>query len=293
MSVRSVANYFIISRLICWKKFPLGACAPLMHDGRVRTKRAVKTILSVFLFVSNSTYAEPAPEQLRHDFETLRPLIDDAAVYPIALTDVELARVARPDTVVRRWEKLEGADRVIGLIWTEVPRDQLWVAIQDDDNWDGVVEGLTEQVLPGSNSGRKFLYQRIDLPWPFSDRQWLIEIVNNSALFDASRSRLMERTWMPNGRRDCELIRDNAVWVDVNDGGWLLAEAAGGTLMIYNARTVVGGAVPDGIATRYAYYTLDKLLRQMVERGRAAADHYNEHHQTLYRPDGSAIEAFE
>jgi hypothetical protein len=256
-------------------------------------KRPVKMLLTMLLFVSNSTYAEPAAEQLRMDFETLLPFIDDGAVYPIALTDVELASVARPGTVVRRWEKLEGADRVIGLVWTEVPRDQLWVAIQDDDNWDGVVEGLTEQALPGSKAGRKFLYQRIDLPWPFSDRQWLIEIVNNIGLFDASQSRLMERTWMPSGRRDSELIRDDAIWVDVNDGGWLLAEAAGGTLMIYNARTVVGGAVPDGVATRYAYFTLDKLLQQMEERGRAAAAHYNENHQTLYRPDGSAIEAFE
>ncbi len=237
--------------------------------------------------------ANPTAQELAQGMAEVRAAIDAHAVYKLEFTDDELQQLSKEGGIARRWEKLDGADRVIGLTWTDVPRDQLWVAIQDDDNWDGVVEGLSEETLPDSVVGHKWLFQHVDLPWPFANRQWLIEITNNTTLVEKSGGAVWERTWVPSDRRDAKTIEPDAVWVEVNDGGWFLVQVGGGTLLSYHARTVVGGNIPDRVATRYAYSTLDNMLLQIVERAEAAAEHYSGDHKLLYRPDGSPISVFQ
>lgn len=236
--------------------------------------------------------AGPSAEQLAADFAVARPVIIEHGVYRLNFTEREFAKAAKPGGVARRRERLDGADRVVGMMWTEVPRDKLWLAIQDDDNWDGVVSGLSQEILLGSTPQHKVLYQHVVLPWPFSPRQWLIDIVNNQPISAASRNQVWERTWTPSTRRDATIIDPDAVWVEVNDGGWLLIQASGGTLMCYHARTVVGGNVPNNLATQYAYFTLTKMMREIVERAGKINGHYSEGHELLYRPDGSVIPVF-
>ena len=78
----------------------------------------------------------------------------------------------------------------VGFAQAETP----WIAILDDQH-DKLVSGLTEEQLPGTNQDHKYLYQRLALPWPFSDRQWVIDLSNNRTLWEKSHGAIWERTW--------------------------------------------------------------------------------------------------
>lgn len=226
----------------------------------------------------------PAAEDVT---EGWRAAMDAHATYPLEFTPAELTE-ARAGEIVRRRERIDGADRVIGLTWTTASRDALWVAIQDDKHF-SLVEGLIDEQLPGTTPDQKLLYQRIDLPWPFADRQWVIDVRNNHALWTATSGGVWERTWGLSDVRGATNETAEAVWVSVNDGGWLLADVAGGTLLVYHVRSVVDGNVPDELATQWCYATLDTLLRGIVDRAALVPAHYVSAHADLVRPDGTVI----
>lgn len=224
------------------------------------------------------------------DWGALWPAIAQGATAPIALSEAELAKLAKGELLKRR-ERAEGGDRAVGALWTDAPREALWVAILDDQH-DMLVSGLTERQLPGTNLSRKLLYQHLDMPWPVTDRQWVIDIQNNQELWQATGGAVWERSWTP---ADPALMPEpdpDAVWTPSNDGGWLLVTAGGGTLMIYHARSEIGGNIPDDLVTRYSVSALDELLRHVVKRACGLGDHYGPDHEPLGLPDGSALPAF-
>jgi hypothetical protein len=229
----------------------------------------------------------PTVEELTRALEGWHPAVEAAAVYPIVFSDDELAEIAAGG-VARRRERLEGADRVLGVTWTPASRDALWIGIQDDAHFT-LVEGLVDEQLPGSTNDQKLLYQRIDLPWPFADRQWVIGIRNNAALWAATSGGVWERTWSLSDARGAAQESPDAVWVSVNDGGWLLADAAGGTLIAYHVRSVVDGNIPDEAAAQWCFSTLESMLLGILDRAGRVPGHYDASHAPLYRPDGTLI----
>ena len=68
-----------------------------------------------------------------------------------------------------------------------------------------------------------------------------------------------------------------------------MIELAGGTLLVYQVRTVVGGAVPDEVVTRWSMGTLKGLLGGVVERASSMSAHYDAGHTPVRRPDGTLI----
>lgn len=159
-------------------------------------------MLCSLLALAGAALANPSAAVLAQGLDELRPLRDELAVAHIHPTPGELAVVATPSGIARRWEKLDGADRVIGMTWTDVPRDHVWVAMQDDDNWEGVVHDLRSEILPDSTLQVRWLYEHVDAPWPFADRQWLVRVANNGPLMARSEDRIWERSWEPSPRRD-------------------------------------------------------------------------------------------
>ncbi|RME26912.1 MAG: hypothetical protein D6798_05705 [Deltaproteobacteria bacterium] len=222
-------------------------------------------------------------------------VIAQRAHLPVALSESDLDAIAAGD-VARRRQRLDSTDRAIGATWSDIDRDALWIAILDD-TCDTLVDGLTERHLPGSTARRKLLYQHVDAPWPFADRQWVIDIRNNAALAAASGGRVWERTWTlaADGPSLAATLGDprwpdpDAIWTPRNEGGWLLVDAAGGTLVIYHARVDVGGAIPDGLATTWTLGTLRGMLRHVVDRAAQIPTHYDAHHRPLQRVDGTTI----
>ena len=84
-----------------------------------------------------------------------------------------------------------------------------------------------------------------------------------------------------------------AVWLPVNDGGWAYVSAGHGTLVCYHVRSVVGGNLPDELATRWSFGTLASLLRGIGKRIDWVRWHYTTGHTPIRHPDGSIIAPFE
>jgi hypothetical protein len=228
----------------------------------------------------------PSAEALQAEWERWRPQLEASAVFPLRLTATEWETLAKGQ-VARRRERLEGTDRVIGVLWVAADLDTTWLALQDPH--ETVLRGFYEEELAGSTFQAKVAYQRIDLPWPLAPRQWVITVVNNLSLIQATDGRLWERTWTLSDRRGAAGEVSNGVWLDVNDGGWWMCEAAGGVLLGYHVRSVVGGAVPDEMATRWSYATITGMLEKVAARTAGMAVHYTGDHAPMRRPDGTAI----
>lgn len=231
--------------------------------------------------------AAPSAEALAEAWRAEMPALNRAARLPVALADAEFTQLARGQASRHR-EARGGADRVVGALWTALPRDTIWVAILDDQHFD-LVSGLVEEQLPGTGALRKLLYQRLDLPWPLADRQWVIDIQSNTALARESGGAVWERSWTLADAGLAKNATPDAVWTTTNEGGWLLLEAGGGTLMIYHVRSDVGGSVPDGASAEWAWSTLDELLKTTAKRAAGLASHYTASHAPLYRPDGQPV----
>ncbi|HHO53108.1 MAG TPA: hypothetical protein ENK18_20095 [Deltaproteobacteria bacterium] len=244
----------------------------------------------IALLVVNVAWATPSAGELQAAWERWRPKLDAHAVYPFRFSEQEWAKLAE-GKVVRRRERLAGTDRVLGVVWSPTDLDTTWVAVQDGHG--EVVDGFTEILLPGSSFQHKVVFQRIELPWPLAPRQWVIEVTNNRALKSATQDKIWERTWKLSDRRDLAELPKNGVWLDVNEGGWFFAEAGGGTLLGYHVRTVVGGIVPDEVATRWSFSTLAGMLQRVVDRTDWIRGHYIADHEPISRPGETEIPRFE
>ena len=188
----------------------------------------------------------------------------------------------------------EGADRAVGLTWMPHPPDAIWLAIQDDKH-STMVKGLSELQLDGTRPGFKVLYQHLDLPFPFNDRHWVLHLWNNEALFSAGP---WERIWALDPRVEGALVdlpadwrerHEGALWTPVNEGGWWLFPGEGGTLVVYQVRTSIGGAVPEELVLRYAMSTLDEMMAHIDGRAAEIPGHYDAAHFSILRPDGAPI----
>lgn len=240
----------------------------------------------MWLAIVAPALAAPAAADLEAAWERFRPQLDAHGVHPFRLSSAEWASVARGQ-VARRREHLTGTDRVLGVRWVPADLDATWIAIQDPHF--AILEGFYEEELAGSTFQRKVAYQRIDLPWPLATRQWVITVVNNLPLIAATERRLWERSWTLSPERGAKGEVANGVWLDVNEGGWFLCEAAGGTLVGYHVRSTVGGAVPDEVATRWSYATIGGMLDDIADRTTGLWTHYSADHAPIRRPDGSVI----
>ena len=246
------------------------------------------------LWLGVALAAKPATTDLaalKADVARWDKMIEADGTYQFNWTDDELKLLAAGQFVKRR-ERLEGADRAMGAIWTSAKIDPLWVAVQDEAHA-VLIKGLTEERMPGSTFQHKLLFQRVDLPWPFADRQWMIEVVNNTVLFEKSGGKCWERTWSLIPLRGAQAEEENAVWVTTNDGGWMVAEAGGGTLVAFHVRTIMGGNVPEDAATKYYMTTVGGMLREIVARSLEMPEHYVGGHSPILYPDGNPIATFD
>ena len=235
--------------------------------------------------------APPSPAALEAAWSVHSAAIAAGAVQPIVLQSSDFATAAAGDVAKRRISE-DGPDRAVGLLWTPVDRNTLWIAVLDDIH-DTMVSSLIEQRLGLSPRGRKRLYQRLELPWPVVDRQWVIEIWNNTPLAEATDGAVWERPWdlaspalMPNPDAD-------AIWVPMTNGSWFLMDAEGGTLMVYSARTTIGGAIPDDLVTRWAMATLDEMMEHIVDRAKRIPEHYGSQHAPVLGGDNQPIPPFD
>lgn len=246
--------------------------------------------LSVAMFLCQSALAQPQAGELALVWNTHHATITAHTEAPILLSDDDFAIVAEGGVAKRRLSQ-DGPDRAIGVAWTPHARNAVWVAIIDDIH-NTMVDGLTEHRLGASARGHKLLYQRLDFPWPLNDRQWVIEIENDPSLAEATTNQVWSRSWSLSTHTAPDVADKEALWAPTLDGGWLALDVAGGTLIVYQARTTIGGVVPDGLVTSWAMSTLDEMLGNLFKRAAEIPAHYTADHAPILGGDDKPITAF-
>ena len=120
----------------------------------------------------------------------------------------------------------------------------------------------------------------------------MVEITNNESMTQQTNNRLWERSWdlakpslMPNPD-------NNAIWVPVATGSWLLYPVEQGTMVVYHARSAIGGRIPDEVVTRWALATLDEMMTHIANRAATIDAHYTGGHEIINGCNGEPIPHF-
>lgn len=232
-----------------------------------------------------------------------------AAAWAAVSTHVaDLAKFGPPKLDGKVWEEaaagkvarrtLQGDPAtVVGVGVLDISREAAWLSLTDD-KLSAEIESLTEVALEGAWASPKLLYSRLDLPWPFADRHWVIQLSNNAEL--ATAGGVWERSWKvrpdalgrARARTDAAAF-DAAEAVAVNEGGWLLvALDAAHTLAVYQARATMGGGIPDGAVDAYTRSSLDGLFEGVERNAANVARRYGPGCKPQPAPDGSPIPCF-
>lgn len=170
--------------------------------------------------------------------------------------------------------------RALGYILIDHPRPAVWLAALEPDYLP--VKGLTEYMARSEPNGNSTWYQHIKLPWPVTNRHWLIDLENNLELAEKTRGKVWEQTWdlAPGGEPEAMRIvgqgkvagitmaeARKSIFTPVNHGAWIAVRLRDDkTLLIYAVTSVIGGMIPESLVVRYAMSTLDELLYGIADR---------------------------
>lgn len=222
---------------------------------------------------------------------------------PIPMPSVsQRSRLFSGEVVKMRIPGKPGApDGAMVLRATELSREALWLGSADSH---GEERRLVAHHLPLRGDEMLRWYGLVDLPRPFADRHFLIRTVINTRLSSAEPT-MWERTWSlePDGEATmrAEVVRgavtgvtvdgfDAALFTPSNSGGWLfLGLPDGRTLFGYHAVTSMGGDIPDGLVSRYAFWGLDEIVRTVFERASHIESHYTAGHKPIRGGDGRVL----
>ena len=248
-----------------------------------------------WFLVGTALSASPVEDAIR----TLQQHSPDPIPMPNAN---QLADLAQGTPVKMRIPGKPGApDGAMILVVSELSRQALWLGSADSH---GEEQRLIAHDMPLQGNEMFRWYGLVDLPRPFADRHFLIKTVINTRLA-AQEAGMWERTWTlePNGEATmrAEVVRgavagvgveqfDAALFTPANSGGWLVLDLPDGrTLFGYHAVTSLGGDIPDGLVSRYAFWGLDEVLRTVFERAAAIEQHYTGDHPLILGGDGRLV----
>lgn len=221
----------------------------------------------------------------------------DAAVRALAL-------FPPGDITPARWEKVAAGEvthwsagaevrRVVAARIIPLPITAVWLGVTDDHPIEPI-SGLREHALRGAWSSPKLLYQHIDLPWPFDDRQWVIELRNNASLYQ--RAGVWERSWTLADPAPAGSHWDpEALATPVNEGAWLMMPINLGdssppsTLAVYQARASLGGVVPEDAVRAWTAASLDELFARYQRNAESMFRRYGAGCSPQPGPDGSPL----
>ncbi len=200
-----------------------------------------------------------------------------------------------------------GSRRALGLLVTSASRDAMWVACQDLHFVQN--SSVHEHRLSLSPPDKSRWYGLVDLPRPFSDRHYVVDVWNNHAMDAATNGRAWEHPWslVPGGVNAAKAtveagkvpkttvdMWEDAIETPTNMGAWVAIALPDGTSVFgYHAATRVGGNIPEGMMLQYVKTTLDSTLRGIESRAqKTIPEHYGENHAPVIGGDGEGVEPF-
>ena len=194
--------------------------------------------------------------------------------------------------------------RSIALRVVDEPREEVWLSALSPDLTD---EGPVEEVPLTDVTKREYrVYQRITLPWPVKDRQWVIDVDVDTAVAERTEGMAWVQWWnlAPDGEAAArEALRDglvpgldggdydSAVYLPANMGAWIVMRLSDGqTLLAYELTLLMGGWIPDALGRRFARAQLEGLLDEVAESAPERARRYDARRRVIFDGWGNAIE---
>jgi len=219
-----------------------------------------------------------------------------------ALTERQQERLLRGKLVKYRKVGDPGApQRVVGMQILPMDRARIWAAARSEDV---DYEGTTFWLVPGAPEDRERWYQWMDIPYPFADRHFVIDVWDNQALAKATGGKVWEHPWaiaqqgLPVARAAVtegkvkgltEELYDKSVLVDTNNGAWVaIALGPKETLAVFHVQTVIGGNIPDKLIADYMMLTMKKLFKDLTRRAATCETWFKP--GKLITPDGQLLE---
>lgn len=200
-----------------------------------------------------------------------------------------------------------GSRRATGFLISDRSRDAMWVSCQDLHFVQS--SSVHERQLTSPDPSKKRWYGLVDLPRPFTDRHYVVDVWNNHALAARTEGRAWEHPWelvpgeitsaralvaagkVPETTLD---MWETAIETPTNLGAWVaIALPDGSSIFAYHAATRVGGNIPEGMMLQYVKATLESTLRSIEERARTVIpSHYSAGHPPVVGGDGKGVAPF-
>jgi len=239
--------------------------------------------------------------------DTLRRF-NEVALMPLPVVDRgDLEALVAGEVVTILTRHPEGHHRVVAFALTDAPKETVWVATQDP-HFTGDDEAIEANVAlePHKASWYGFL----EIPRPFHDRHWVVDVWDNVELADASGGAFWEHPWRlrPGG---VALLRDrvqrgevpgvtsesfeSAIETPVNEGGIVVLELSEGeSLYAYHITSSIGGAIPQRLVAGFIRTTMEGHVRALQARARdIVPGHYVEGHAPVLGVGSSWVPFFE
>lgn len=221
------------------------------------------------------------------------------------LTGPQLLDLAAGDVVSVVHRRADGQYLVVGLGRSDAPKEAVWLAKMDPHYRSDVA---VEEALRIDRHAETW-YHRIDLPAPFPDRHWVIDVWDRPELAAQTRGTMWERPWQlrPDGLAEARAraadgrlgsvspaSMDAAVATPVNEGALAFLDLpGGGSLFSYAVVTATGGGIPDRLVAEFMRAKMAGKIEAVVERSQEEVPHhYTAAHPTLRGGDGQRLAHF-
>jgi hypothetical protein len=255
-------------------------------------------VIAAISAVSATAMATPSAPSLSGAWHEALPYLGDLSSV-LEITESDWQDVSNGEVVARRLPQISGPDRVLGLSFVNESPRAVWIAIIDDPHLHLSAE-LVEHTMTGSSPEIKVLYQLLILPFPLSNRCWVIEISSDNDVYEGSGGSIWRREWraVENGPAalyglPLDLQREAlaAVYTPVNEGSWTLLAIDGGVIVVYEGRADTAGNLPTGLVDRFAQDNVERTLSRLSDIASESESHYGEEgHYTIFTPNYEPLE---
>ena len=208
-------------------------------------------------------------------------------------------------TIIER--KTDKAGRAVGMILINTDIKTLWAAYRDALHFQ-LQESTTEYLLSVIKPDTQIWYGYLDLPWPLTDRHWIVKTWNNYKLATKTNNACWEHPWqlmkeaeskveekLGDRKLPANLNPSTAIYTPVNEGAFVLITIEPNkTLLVYHASTVIGGNIPSNLLPNFIASTFKGMLMDMRKRAeKLILGHYKAPHKKINGGDRKPIDHFE